>query len=785
MKIISQIISLMSIQRVDKGEIYVVKAKLREQEWLENKKWHTNLSVSNKLLLNFFITFVVVVVIFFIGTVSTTEVNKYMAMKASETASCMNKVSTISKSFDEIRVSLYEMAMTEDVGHRSGLQQQIATDFSVIQDNINAYKKDLENKGNGNSDEHAGLVTLGSDIEKYNTIQKDFVGSLQNQSEDPVLVLKTFLSQSDVLIQTIVKDVQFMYQANVDSVNQDSEAATRLTDKYNVASIILIIIGFMLLVYSLYKCLKSIASPIKAMTIAADKIAAGDLQVDIRYTAKDEIGMLSRSIVKVGQTLGNLTTDLYTMANKHQEGESDVKVLEDKYSGAYKQVASGFNAMASNYVGDVIEIINCIKKFGEGDFNAPIKEFPNQKQQINIAIEEVRSQLKQVSSEINKLIVHATNGELDIRTESNKFSGDWLALLTSVDSLLDSIVDPLHECSNVLGDISVGKLDSKVIGNYSGEFDKIKHSVNNTVDTLSDYIQEISHVLSEISNKNLVVTIDKDYIGSFSNIKQSLNRITENLNRILGDIASATNNVAVGTNEIVDASTQVAENVRNQSAIIQELLIEISKINEQIKGNEENTALASEQSKKARQAAEQGNLQMKEMLSSMNEINVASDNISKIIKVIEDIAFQTNLLALNASVEAARAGEHGKGFAVVAAEVRNLAEKSQTAAQETAVLIQDSISKTNQGVKTANVAASALEEIVSGAAVVSEIITDISAKTAEQTKGISNINQGIEEISRSTIYNANCAEENSASAVEISAMSDELMKAVHLFKLKK
>ena len=222
-----------------------------------------------------------------------------------------------------------------------------------------------------------------------------------------------------------------------------------------------------------------------------------------------------------------------------------------------------------------------------------------------------------------------------------------------------------------------------------------------------------------------------------------------------------------------------------QASSIEEITSSMTEVAAQTKENATNANQANELAIVAKDNAVSGNQQMQEMLKAMAEINDSSANISKIIKVIDEIAFQTNILALNAAVEAARAGQHGKGFAVVAEEVRNLAARSANAAKETTAMIEGSIKKVDMGTKIANETAQALNKIVGDVTKATQLVGGIAAASNEQASGISQVNLAIEQVAQVVQTNSATAEESAAASEELSGQAEILKQIVSKFKLKK
>ncbi|PKM43373.1 MAG: methyl-accepting chemotaxis protein, partial [Firmicutes bacterium HGW-Firmicutes-6] len=340
--------------------------------------------------------------------------------------------------------------------------------------------------------------------------------------------------------------------------------------------------------------------------------------------------------------------------------------------------------------------------------------------EVSVQFNEISKSLSAVKASIGDMIDGASmitnaviEGNLQTRADASKHQGDFAKIVTGVNATLDAVVEPVQEASATLNELAKGNLNTGMVGNYNGDYTLIKDSMNQTVAFLKRYVDEITYTLEEMGNGNLDLEITAEYLGDFQAIKAALNGIAATLSETMAEINEAAGQVEAGARQISDGGQALSQGTTEQASAIQQLNASIEEVAGETKKNATNANEANERALEVRNNAEVGNEQMTKMVTAMIDINESSKNISKIIKVIDDIAFQTNILALNAAVEAARAGQHGKGFAVVAEEVRSLAARSAEAAKETTGLIEGSIESVDVGTRIADETSESLKEILS------------------------------------------------------------------------
>lgn len=254
--------------------------------------------------------------------------------------------------------------------------------------------------------------------------------------------------------------------------------------------------------------------------------------------------------------------------------------------------------------------------------------------------------------------------------------------------------------------------------------------------------------------------------------------ISKPINKIVEELLKGSEQVASASEQLSESSQQLAEGSSEQAASIEETSSTLNETSSMVQQNNENTRQASLLSSEARKSSEKGNHEMNEMLIAMEDIKKSSGEISKIIKVIDDIAFQTNILSLNAAVEAARAGEAGAGFAVVAEEVRNLAQRSAQAAKDTAVMIETSVERAAAGVGIAQKVAESLAEITEKSEKVNSIMDEINIASQEQAQGIIQINKAVTQMEQVTQSIAANAEESAAASEQLNAQAENVKEIV-------
>ncbi|MCL1842689.1 MAG: methyl-accepting chemotaxis protein [Defluviitaleaceae bacterium] len=562
------------------------------------------------------------------------------------------------------------------------------------------------------------------------------------------------------------------------------------------------IAGIILALAALHFISGSIVNPIKNLVTLVSDVSKGRLNVNVdrNNLSKDETGGLTKDVCSLVDVIKAIVDDLTKAHTEYMVvGNMRYAIENNMYQNSFAEVIELVNKLLSQNANDIHSMSGYLTEISAGDFsvNMNFDDWPGDWAIIPETVNSLTSSLKSVSGEINAMInATANQGDLSFRTDAENYKGDWGKIMEGLNSIAQAVDTPIKSILYCMEEIKQGnfdldKVDASVrakgvspdAGDYNGSFKTIVSTVDGMLVQISSYISEITTDLAEISSGNLTTVITRDFMGSFAPIKDSLNNISKTLNKTMTEISAASEQVLSGAKQISTSALDLANGATQQAGSVEELNASIDMINRQTTQNAENAGNAHTLSNQSTENANEGNAAMQKMLEAMKGIKNSSSDISKIIRVIQDIAFQTNLLALNAAVEAARAGDMGKGFAVVAEEVRSLAARSQTAAEETTGLIEDSINRVDTGASIAETTAEALNAIVRDADEVLKVINQISESSREQAESVGQVSIGIGQISSVVQSNSAVSEETAAAAEELNSQAELLRQLVAYFKI--
>ena len=348
----------------------------------------------------------------------------------------------------------------------------------------------------------------------------------------------------------------------------------------------------------------------------------------------------------------------------------------------------------------------------------------------------------------------------------------------------NSFSRPLEELSQVLSVVErTGDFSHRVSVKSRDEVGQTSEAFNFLMDALQEAIGNVNNVLAAMAKGDLSHNITGDYRGELSHLKVNTNNAIVMLGQLMSQVIEASQQVNTGAMELSRSSQILANGTTQQASTLEEVSSSMAEIENRTRANRDNATQAQQLTHQTINIVSEGNQQMESMLQSMQRINDSSQQVSKVIKTIDEIAFQTNLLALNAAVEAARAGKYGKGFAVVAEEVRSLAARSADAAKDTTELIENSIQEVEKGVQNADNTASMLEKITEGINQSNTLINEISAASAEQASSVGEINDGLTNVNNVVQQNSSISEQSASASEELSGQASRLQEMMNRFIL--
>lgn len=350
---------------------------------------------------------------------------------------------------------------------------------------------------------------------------------------------------------------------------------------------------------------------------------------------------------------------------------------------------------------------------------------------------------------------------------------------------ISNALKPLKKISEVGKEVAGGNFDVEIHYPHKDEIGELSGSISEVIGRSKKIVFDLRDRLDAMAGGNFTENLEsEEYVGDYAPLLESLKHIQEDMNRTLQEVHASSVQVLSSAEQVNTGAQSLSQGATEQASSIEELSANMQDISQSIQASTKTAGDAYKLQGEAGVAVLQSNEKMEEMRKAMDDITAKSNEISKIIKTIDDIAFQTNILSLNAAIEAARAGAAGKGFAVVADEVGNLAQKSAKAAQNTGLLIEETIEAVEKGAKITEETAESLNSVSKSTEEVNTLIEKISAASSKDLEGITSLNQGLQQISSVVQANSATAEQSAAASEELTGQANKMNELVERFQLK-
>ncbi len=575
-------------------------------------KWFFDLKIGTKLQTSFILIAAVAALIGWVGLSKVTQLKDSGAILYAGRLVPIQNLAYANFAFWTQRTDQRDILLTDDHAKRREIAADIESESQIITQRIEAYGSRPLLK-----EEQELLVKYKGDRERYLQLRNAFVElAVGGETAKAKAALDDPEFQS--LSAAVRKDLRALIDLDTHLAEDEEKIDEAAASSARIEIAVFIGLGALASLGLGLLLSRIIGRPLRSMQSAAEKLALGDVNVNVELDTKDELGELARSF----RAMTDVIRDRATLAQKIAAGDVTVEVRPNSEQ-------------------DVLG-----KSFGG-----------------------VVEALRKLVAEADTLAQAAVAGKLAARGNADQFQGGYRKIVEGVNRTLDAVITPLNVAANYVERISKGDLPPQITDTYHGEFNAIKNNLN----TLIGAMDEVTHAAEEIAQGNLTVTIRER--SAQDKLMQALSAMVGGLTRTVTDIRTIAGEVASASQAISTASVQVSNGASAQAASAEEASSSMEEMGSNIKQNADNAQQTDKIATKSAKDAQESGKSVVEAVGAMKEI-------ASRISIIEEIARQTNLLALNAAIEAARAGEHGKGFAVVAAEVRKLAERSQKAAGE-------------------------------------------------------------------------------------------------------
>jgi methyl-accepting chemotaxis protein len=568
--------------------------------------------------------------------------------------------------------------------------------------------------------------------------------------------------------------VQLSERAKTDRQMSDAAyARTQMQTYLGVALAVALAIGLTLWLR------RSIIGPLQTVVETLRNVAQGNYSNRIDVSCDDELGKVLQGLQSMQTRLG------FEVAESKRIADETLRVKI-----ALDNVSTG--VMIANGSREIIytnKAVQRILKGAEPDIRKALPNFNADKllgTNIDSFHKNPSHQANLLSTFTSPYTANLEVGGRSLRVTASPVINDSNERLGAVAEWLDRTqeVQVEKEVASIVDAAQHGDFNQRLsLDGKQGFFKQLAEGLNSLSQVTSTGLNDVAHVLQSIAQGDLTRKIEADYSGIFGQLKDDTNATVERLREVVGRIKEATESINTAAQEIAAGNQDLSSRTEEQASSLEETSSSMEELNATVRNNAANANKANQLAKTSSEGIQSGGEAVGQVVITMSAIQESSKKIADIIGVIDSIAFQTNILALNAAVEAARAGEQGRGFAVVATEVRNLAQRSATAAKEIKDLIAASVEKVDVGVKQVEQAGTTMKAVVISFTQVATLVTDIANASREQSAGIEQVTQAIGSMDEVTQQNAALVEEAAAAAESLEEQARGLVQAVGMFKL--
>ncbi len=670
-------------------------------------------------------------------------------------------------------------ALTTGAAAKRELDWTVRVDLMILRRAIEENRMEIEEHLAGASAKDASIkAAVDAGGKEFLAATLNFLDMIDKEILDPATIAvpppKIFEVASQAVdtgyavVEVTMKEFDRQLQMRIDSQVQSRNVTL---------GIVALALTILVLLYFGFR--RALLEAIGAIRAGAERIANGDLTQSVTVAGDDELA-------QIGQAVNRMQENLHQSLERERIAAAEnlrIRIALDNVSTGVMIADNERKVIYAN------KAVVAVLRGAQDDIRRQLPAFDADRlvgTNIDSFHKHPAHQAKLLSELTGTHVAHLEIGARHMTVAANPVIDPAGQRLGAVAEWRDRTQEVRAEqaLKELLGAAVQGDFSRRIDADaMQGFFHEMATGMNQLTDIVARSLDDIARVLNAVAGGNLSRQIEADYAGTLGQLKNDTNATVTQLRDVVGQIIAATEAINTAAKEIAAGNQDLSSRTEEQASSLEETASSMEQLNATVKQNAESARQANALATRSNEVAARGGEMVKQVVATMSGIQASSKKIADIVGVIDSIAFQTNILALNAAVEAARAGEQGRGFAVVATEVRNLAQRSATAAKEIKALIAESVDKVEGGAQLVNEAGTTMDEVVTSFQQVARLVVDISNASREQSGGIEQVTQAVSQMDEVTQQNAALVEQAAAAAESLEEQAQGLRQAVAMFRL--